>query len=148
MSFNLFNNLFGNTKREKERMFMIASNGAILIPMTAALVKYEWVYFILALLVVVSSFFYHYDVYYAKGRPAYVIWRVADWLFATLCYLYMIWFAFQQTSEHFATISVIGLTLTVVLFFLGLTGIISYKKTHPFTHILASLFSFLIIFFS
>ncbi len=146
MKFNF--NLFTNTKREKERMFMMASNGAILIPMTAALVKYEWVYFALALMVVVSSFSYHYDVYYANNKPWYRFWRIADWLFATLCYLYMVWFAFQQTPAHFAAVSVAGLTLTIIFFFLGLIGVVSYKKTHPFTHILASLFSFLIIFAS
>jgi len=124
--------------------FIVLSNIFLLIPVILAAQKGEWLYFLLALALCVSSPIFHYLYSYNRSSILFGPVRKTDWVIAISAYFYMLYFIFAKLDVYQIELTIL-LALTALFFFYGYK-IGDYKKLHPWFHISASIVSGFIIY--
>lgn len=127
------------------KKFIITSNIFLFIPVIASALVSEWLYFFFALGISIFSPIFHYLRENKSKRTKLLhIIRDFDWMFALGAYIYMYYFIFTKVDSQFQTLLTIALSLTGIFFIYGFKfG--SYKKFHPWFHVVAPIVSGLIV---
>lgn len=125
--------------------FMMVSNLFLILPVIAAAVVHEWLYFTFAVVLVIVSSLYHYLS--ERKQTASLLFNAArtfDWSIAIAAYIYMYYFIVTYVSTAHRLLLMIPLFLTIVFFWYGYKfG--TYKTFHPWFHVFASIISVVIV---
>lgn len=122
---------------------MMLSNVFLVLPVIYAGIYHEWLYFFFALGLLIFSPLYHWYKIKKTKSLAFFIFAKCDVVFAIGAFLYMYYFVYKHSPEHYI-LTLYGLLSLVVLFFwYGRRA--NYEKLHPWFHIVAPIVSSIIL---
>jgi CDP-diglyceride synthetase len=125
--------------------FIVYSNIFFLIPVIAALLLNEWIYFAIGLSACIFSPIYHYlRENHSKHTTLLSVVRKIDWLCAITSYAYMYYFVVTRVSPQYQGSLITALTLTIMFFWYGFKfG--NYQRAHPWFHVILPFISLLVV---
>lgn len=103
----------------KKISFIQRSNVFLLLPVIGSVLHAEWIYFSLASAIFIASNLYHYFAdRKTNHKNQHKIWKHIDWSIATLCFIYMFYFARYKTYAPYDVIWILWLLGIIAFFFL------------------------------
>lgn len=127
--------------------FMLSSNIFLAIPVVIAFLKKEWIYFGLALGLLIFSPLYHFFDIYNENSYFLQLFRILDWSTAIGAYIYMYYFVLFRIPKNLKIHFFIFLTLTIIFFIYGYK-FEDYEIWHPYFHIIAPIVSGAIVYYA
>lgn len=119
---------------------MMRSNLFLILPAIFAALYYEWIYCFFAVgIFIVSPLFHRYQIINTSS-PLYWIFRVIDWFFAIVAFMYMYFYTYTHFSGTTRVVFYSLLSLVILFFWYGWRWG-DYSKWHPVFHIIAPLLS-------
>jgi CDP-diglyceride synthetase len=119
---------------------MMFSNIFLAFPVIFAGIYQEWLYYFLASGLLVFSPLYHWFRINKSTSFSFKLSKKLDWSFAVSAFIYMYYYAYQNTKEDSWIIFYVLLSLVLVFFWYGYKKS-DYEKWHPWFHIIAPIIS-------
>lgn len=116
------------------------SNIFLSLPVIVSFLYKQWLYFFLASGLLFFSPLYHWYKINRSISLSFKIFRKLDWSFAVCAFVYMYYYAYENTKGYSWIIFYLLLSLVVVFFWYGYKKS-DYEKWHPWFHVVAPIVS-------